>query len=77
MVVSIALRPTITGGRAAHLTYRLTFTYNGKRITAQTNQYGFLLPGRSEVFTYTTLPASARSYDSVFTASARSIRFSG
>jgi len=66
----------LPGGRAVRVSYRLTVTLPGRRLSVRTLQYGFLRGRRSVVFTYTTLPASARFYSSVFATSARSIRFS-
>jgi hypothetical protein len=67
----------LPAGPAVHLSYRVTITVGGRTITALTSQYGFVRRSRSEVFTYTTLPATAPLYSSVFTSSARSIRIAG
>jgi hypothetical protein len=67
----------LPAGQAVHLKYRVTLTVGGRRITALASQYGFLRPSRSEIFTYTTMPATARFYSGVFTSSARSIRIAG
>jgi hypothetical protein len=66
----------LPAGQAVRITYRLTIALKGRRLSVRTLQYGFLNRGRSMVFTYTTLPATASFYDAVFSASARSIRFS-
>jgi hypothetical protein len=66
----------LPAGRAVRVTYRLTINVHGRTVSVQTLQYA-LLPGRrSVVVTYSTLPASARFYTTVFATSARSIRFS-
>jgi hypothetical protein len=65
----------LAGGRAVRLSYRLSLNVKGRKLSVLTLQYGFLRVGRSVVFTYTTLPASARFYDAVFATSAQSIRF--
>jgi hypothetical protein len=65
----------IGGQQAIRLSYRLSLTTGGKRLTVQTLQYAFLKGRRSLVFTYTTLPRFAGSYAQTFKASAASIRF--
>jgi hypothetical protein len=66
----------LPAGRAAQLTYRLTINVHGRALSVQTLQYALLAGRRSVVVTYSTLPISTRFYSTVFTTSARSIRFS-
>ena len=66
----------LPGGRAVRLSYRLSLNVKGRKLSVLTLQYGFLRGGSSVVFTYTTLPASARFYSAVFATSVGSIRFS-
>jgi hypothetical protein len=66
----------LPGGRAVRLSYRIKLRTGGRDLTASVLQYAFLHASKSVVFTYTTLPASARFYAATFGTSARSIRFS-
>jgi hypothetical protein len=66
----------LPAGRAVRLSYRIRLRTGGRDLTASVLQYAFLRVSKSFVFTYTTLPASARFYAAAFGPSARSIRFS-
>ena len=74
-VLAASVAPRATASMHTY-SYRLSVSVKGRLISVLTLQYGFLHAGRSVVFTYTTLPASARFYSGVFAASAQSIRFS-
>lgn len=65
----------IGGNRAVRVSFRFKLTAGGRTFTVQTLQYGFLQPGKSFVFTYSTVPRFRSAYAQAFQASASSIRF--
>jgi hypothetical protein len=65
----------LPGGQAVRISYRLRVNLQPRVLSVLTFQFAFFRSQRSVVFTYTTLPANARFYSSVFVTSARSIRF--
>ena len=66
---------SLPAGKALQATYRVLFTFDGRRVTVQQRQYIVLHGGNNIVVTFSTLPDLMARRSATFTAIARSLRF--